>query len=386
MNTALKKAAKPEPKPKPRVAPPPVAGPSVNAYRPKKSAEEENDFLANLLGDLDAAPLPTLPKTRKRKSSPAEYSSPVPYRTQEHYASSSDGFVDDGFVSSPSDDLIFSPKKKIKTDAGLSPAVEKMKVHASSDYESAPDMEFDDIDMDSWAQDFEDDDLDIKPAEVKPADKKPIEPKKPDPDAVPAWLKVYDSLPVAEPEFLGMQNSTTTSTSDDDLQVLEPDGSLHFFWLEYLELEGKLYFTGKLKDKKTGQWLSCCVTVENLERNLFVLPREKRVELDENDDIQVTEEIPTPTDVRHDFDMIRKQSNIKSFKGKFVKRKYAFADVEVPRDERDWFKVVYPFDRKFQSRRYIPASHDHQSHKSSAMPKAQISTRYLVPIRALLSF
>jgi len=35
---------------------------------------------------------------------------------------------------------------------------------------------------------------------------------------------------------------------------LESDGSLRFFWLDYLKHEGKLYFIGILKDKASGVW------------------------------------------------------------------------------------------------------------------------------------
>ena len=48
-------------------------------------------------------------------------------------------------------------------------------------------------------------------------------------------------------------------------------------------------------------------------------------------------------DVYKDFDAVRKKAGIKSFKGKFVKRKYAFGEPGVPVGESDWLKVVYPF-------------------------------------------
>ena len=44
-----------------------------------------------------------------------------------------------------------------------------------------------------------------------------------------------------------------------------------------------------------------------------------------------------------DVDAVRKQANIKQFKAKFVKRKYAFGETNVPTGESQWLKVVYPF-------------------------------------------
>ncbi|KAG6877195.1 hypothetical protein C0993_009512, partial [Termitomyces sp. T159_Od127] len=69
-----------------------------------------------------------------------------------------------------------------------------------------------------------------------------------------------------------------------------------------------------------------------------------RVEGDEDGNIHETDIIPSPQDVHADFEMIRKQIGVKSWKGKFVKRKYAFGEKEVPRGESQWLKVVYGFD------------------------------------------
>ncbi|KAJ2926264.1 hypothetical protein H1R20_g10824, partial [Candolleomyces eurysporus] len=127
------------------------------------------------------------------------------------------------------------------------------------------------------------------------------------------------------------------------IEALEPDGSLRFFWLDYLEHDGKLYLVGKLKDKKTNAWVSCCVTVEGLQRNLFALPRERRVELDEDEEEVETDVVVEEEDVYGDFDLIRKQMKIKTFKAKFVERSYAFGDKDIPREKRKWLKIVYPF-------------------------------------------
>jgi hypothetical protein len=41
---------------------------------------------------------------------------------------------------------------------------------------------------------------------------------------------------------------------------------------------GTIYLFGKVKNEATGVYESCCVTVNNIERCLFFLPREKRVQ------------------------------------------------------------------------------------------------------------
>ncbi|KAK7031479.1 DNA polymerase [Favolaschia claudopus] len=313
---ASTKAKKPKPPPPPK--------PDISAYRPVVSKEQESDFMANLLGELDAAPieLPPAPRSRKRKPSPA-YRSPPAYGD-----TSSDGPMELEF----SGDDYSSPQKKLKTDGSdMTPAAERL---AHLDVQSGSD-DFNDVDMDSFmADDVDDMDDAVAPMQV---DRKPeVKPKpKREEDAVPAWLSVYDSLPVTAPEDVLGPVSASSSTQSSTVSALEPDGSLRFFWLEYLENEGRLYFVGKLKDKVTNAWVSCCITVENIERNVFILPRTKPDEFGD---------IPDPMDVYKDLDMLRVKTGIKSWKSKFVKRNYAFGESDVPREESQWLKVVYGFD------------------------------------------
>jgi DNA polymerase alpha subunit A len=171
----------------------------------------------------------------------------------------------------------------------------------------------------------------------------------------PSWLSVYDSLSIATDDSLGPLTTSTLSVNSSKISALEPDGSLRFYWLDYLEHEGKIYFIGKLKDKVSGLWVSCCVTVEGLQRNLFALPRERRVEQDDDGQLYDTDVIPEMKDVYEDFDRIRRKVGVKAWKAKSVKRKYAFGEVDVPREETQWLKVVYNFDGKSHSpRRSIP--------------------------------
>lgn len=312
---------------------PAPAIPSIGAYRPVVSAKQEEDFMSSLLGTLDNSAPDPLPKktSRKRKPSPTEDS-------------------DQEFPST--DDAFSSPIKRFRMDDDSTmPAIEQMAnldVYSSSDI----DMSLDDIDMDTF-MDLDDDDLDFN-ASVKKEEgdhligkkqhpKTTIPPKTEEVDTKPAWLSVYDSLVVETEDTLGPLSTGTSSTKSSNVDALEVDGSMRFFWLDYLELDGKLYFIGKLKDKTSGQWVSCSVTIEGMERNLFVLPRERQVEQDEDGNIHETDVVPKQEDVHDDFDIIRKQMKIKSFRAKFVKRNYAFGEKDVPRGASQWLKVVYGF-------------------------------------------
>lgn len=335
--------------------------------------------MASLLGDMDGLAAKPSIKSRKRKPDPEPdfedtYSSPTrpgasSYRKSNTGAyrgtyadadTSSDGLPDDGFGVPSSDDLMLSPKKKMKTETiDMTPAVKKM---GRMEVHSAPedfDTSFDDVDMDAFLSVDEDE---INGTDVKPAvsaktevDAKPLksidsklnaQEKKSKLDGVPSWLSVYDSLSVATDDSLGPSSGgARASANSADLSILEEDGSLRFFWLDYLEHEGRLYFVGKTLDKASKSWVSCCVTVENLQRNVFVLPRERRVEEDEETgDLYETDVVPEMKDVFDDFDRVRKRVGIKSWKAKPVKRKYAFGEKDVPKDETQWLKVVYGFD------------------------------------------
>lgn len=270
---------------------------------------------------------------------------------------SSDGLVpDEGSSGPPSDDSFMSPKKKFKAEVSEPmPALQSMALStASSDAELA----FDDIDMAEWdMDDFEDDVLDSKPVKmdidvegklVDAASKKRTAEEQKKLDDTPAWLSVYDSLTITADENKTQADPAMTSrlaASNSDLKVVEEDGSFRFFWLDYLEHEGKLYFIGKTQDKVSRSWVSCCITIENMQRNLFVLPRKRRLEQDEETgEFYETDKAPDLQDVYKDFDLIRKKLNIKSWKSKFVKRSYAFGEKDVPTGESQWLKVVYGFN------------------------------------------
>lgn len=326
--------------------------PTITTHKKSRKRKQVPEYNGN-----DPSPSPPPPPTRfssyRGKSTSSAYDD-----------TSSDGFIDDGLAVPESDDILTSPKKKVKTDGafGITPAIDKMgrmDVHSGAeDYDDAFfDNSFDGVDIDAF---MDVDDEDIKPQVNGHAKKVPTDPKmdfslkvmngmpkkKELSSDNPSWLSVYDSLSVTDEkdDTLGPLNASTVSTDkSNNISVLEADGSLRFFWLDYLEHEGKLYFIGKLQDKATNAWVSCCVTVENLQRNLYVLPREKRMEDDEEGGSYETDEVPGMKDVYNDFDQVRKKAGIKSWRGKFVKRNYAFGEADVPK-EASWLKVVYGFN------------------------------------------
>ena len=384
--TAKPKQVKNKPKAQARNKPAPTATTSLSAYRPAVSNEQEDAFMSGLLGEWDVTNSLATSKARSRKRKPTtDYryddhsSSPGPsasrgsaytrrgnHGPRETYAdTSSDGFPSDGFEIgndlSSDDGLLTSPKKKVRTEVkGIVPTIEKMGAMGVAGPADA--------DEDEFYNSFDD----IPIHDLMETDEKPILIPKAEPPSEsvpklgvknaaikneenPSWLSVYDSLTVKTDETFGKLGSETvvssSSTHASTISALEDDGSFRFFWLDYLEHEGVLYFIGKTLDKNSKSYVSCCVTVANLQRNLFVLPRPYQLD-DQGFETDIVPDMPA---VWKDFDQVRKKAGIKGWKAKFVQRKYAFGEPGVPREETQWLKVVYGFDGK-EGRQFFSTS------------------------------
>ncbi|CDZ97565.1 dna polymerase alpha catalytic subunit [Phaffia rhodozyma] len=159
---------------------------------------------------------------------------------------------------------------------------------------------------------------------------------------------------VPEPKTKGSKASASSAkkTFQTTVEAFEQDGStLHMFWLDFHEQEVRsdagtikhLYLFGKVWDKaalgRQGKWVSCCLKINGLERNLFIAPR-RRTFLQGNE----TDLVPEKNDVKREFDQKRREHGITSFMAKWVKRNYSFGVEGVPSGENDWLKVIYGFD------------------------------------------
>ena len=273
---------------------------TTSAYRRAVAPEREADFMSSIFSALDAnkdIPKPKTSRTapqqrRKRKSSPVlDTSSDF----EMHGLDLGPGPVSKWVVhgkSEPSSDATIgsSPTRQPKrarvdaeTEVKVAQQVSKLKVEVPED-----DTEFDDIEpMDLSA--YDDMNVDGKPVvqakleQKQPTYSRPAETTKKEENGTPAWLEFHSKLlshsaSADVGDTLG--NSNTALPNSTVVEALEDDGSLHFFWLDYVEMDGKLYFTGKVLDKSASgkdKYVSCCLKVGGIERNLYVMPREKRV-------------------------------------------------------------------------------------------------------------
>ncbi|KAL0089598.1 hypothetical protein F4703DRAFT_1914916 [Phycomyces blakesleeanus] len=142
-----------------------------------------------------------------------------------------------------------------------------------------------------------------------------------------------------------MMGNTSAEIVKDDSKaksILEEDGSLRVWWYDVYERreKGDIYLFGKVYEKTSRSYISCCVNVKNIERNVFVLPREHRFD----DQAQPTDTPVTMDDVYNEFSDICEHMKISKWGSKECKRKYAFEIPGVPA-EAEYLKVVYGYDQ-----------------------------------------
>ncbi|XP_053511751.1 DNA polymerase alpha catalytic subunit isoform X2 [Artibeus jamaicensis] len=115
-----------------------------------------------------------------------------------------------------------------------------------------------------------------------------------------------------------------------------------FYWLDAYEDQysqpGVVFLFGKVWIKSAETHVSCCVMVKNIERTLYFLPRETKV------DLNTGKETETPVamkDVYNEFDeKIATKYKIMKFKSKIVEKNYAFEIPDIP-EKSEYLEVRY---------------------------------------------
>ncbi|KAI1317643.1 DNA-directed DNA polymerase alpha catalytic subunit pol1 [Mortierella claussenii] len=159
--------------------------------------------------------------------------------------------------------------------------------------------------------------------------------KQPESDTRQNWLAVDNDL---NQSYTDTKVEGDTATDVHDVNIKEEDGTLRMYWIDACEVRGVVYLFGKVLQKSTNTYISCCVSVQNMERNLYVLPRTRRVdEQGQETDIEVD-----MADVYTEFDTIRQKHKIPSWLSKAVERKYAFDLPGIP-SSTEYLKVAYKY-------------------------------------------
>ena len=162
------------------------------------------------------------------------------------------------------------------------------------------------------------------------------------PAKLQSWQSVHmvdaSSTPDVASSPAGAKDATEQTAAPGQVQCVEANRSVHFFWTDYYEVQGTIHLFGKVRDQKSGRFVSACVSVGGVERCVFLQPRERTLR-----DGHPTDMVPGEDEVYDEFDAIRSKHGIQSWLGKWVTRKYAFELPGVPA-EGEYLKVKYGFD------------------------------------------
>ncbi|KAG2457229.1 DPOLA polymerase, partial [Polypterus senegalus] len=115
-----------------------------------------------------------------------------------------------------------------------------------------------------------------------------------------------------------------------------------FYWLDAFEDQytqpGVVYLFGKVWIESAEMYVSCCVTVKNIERTVYLLPREKQINLKTGEE---TDNPVTMMQVYQEFnDKIAEKYKIMKFRSKKVEKNYAFEIPDVPA-KSEYLEVRY---------------------------------------------
>ncbi|XP_042829976.1 DNA polymerase alpha catalytic subunit isoform X2 [Panthera tigris] len=233
--------------------------------------------------------------------------------------------------------------------------------HAEFAGESVPALRIDDK-KDSGTMNFEDGDFD-EPMEAEEVDVEPMAVKTWDQESEPAEGVKHEADPGKGPlSYLGsflpdvscwdIDQEDDSSFSAQEVQVdsghlplvkgADEEQVFQFYWLDAYEDQytqpGVVFLFGKVWIESAKTHVSCCVMVKNIERTLYFLPRETKIDLNTGKE---TETLVTMKDVYDEFDeKIAAKYKIMKFKSKQVEKNYAFEIPDVP-EKSEYLEVRY---------------------------------------------
>uniref|UniRef100_A0A8C1X1C3 DNA polymerase n=1 Tax=Cyprinus carpio TaxID=7962 RepID=A0A8C1X1C3_CYPCA len=150
------------------------------------------------------------------------------------------------------------------------------------------------------------------------------------------WEKIEEGDPNEAPVEVQVDSS--------QLPLVEgPDGDMvfRFYWLDAFEDQynqpGVVYLFGKVWIESAKAHVSCCVAVRNIERTMYLLPREHKVNL------ATGEQTDSPVgmmDVYQEFNSLSEKFKIMKFKSKSVTKSYAFEIPDIP-SQCEYLEVKY---------------------------------------------
>ncbi|TMS09148.1 DNA polymerase alpha catalytic subunit [Larimichthys crocea] len=322
----------------------------------KRPAEKDvdlskDDLLGDILQDLHSekpnvrTPPPVV--TLKKKKSLGSPMNPFSIKPQMPKESPSATGLKAKVIRPPPADS--APRPSARPPPSTAPLpVEKQKVKEEElvEEEGNDALAFDGVDFDEP--------MEVGLEEEKTVVKDDVEPKATAKVAVKAEPKAEPQDPVLLSNRIGSswgQEEGGSSEAPAEIQVDSSqlplvegeDGEqvFRFYWLDAFEepysQPGVVYLFGKVWIESAKSHVSCCVTVKNIERTMYFLPREYKV------NTKTGEVSDTPVgmmDVYQEFNELSEKFKIMKFKSKKVEKNYAFEIPDVP-SQCEYLEVRY---------------------------------------------
>ncbi|XP_037368486.1 DNA polymerase alpha catalytic subunit [Talpa occidentalis] len=217
-------------------------------------------------------------------------------------------------------------------------------------------------DKESGAMDFEDGDFD-EPMEAEEVDVEPVATKTWNQESEPAEGLKHEADPgqgstsysgdfLPDVSCWDIDQEDASSFSAQEVQVdsnhlplvkgADEEQVFQFYWLDAYEDQysqpGVVFLFGKVWIESAKTHVSCCVLVKNIERTLYFLPRETKINLNTEKE---TGAPVTMKDVYDEFDeKIAAKHKIMKFKSKIVEKNYAFEIPDIP-EKSQYLEVRY---------------------------------------------
>ncbi|XP_032973524.1 DNA polymerase alpha catalytic subunit isoform X2 [Rhinolophus ferrumequinum] len=230
------------------------------------------------------------------------------------------------------------------------PTAEPVPAPCQQDQEESAAMDFDDADFDE-PMDPEEVDTEPVAAKTREQESEPAKGVKAEADPQIGTTSCIGSF-LPDDSCWDIDREDDSSFSVQDVQVdssklplvkgADEEQVLQFYWLDAYEDQynqpGVAFLFGKVWIESAKTHVSCCVMVKNIERTLYFLPRETKIDLD------TEKETGTPVtmkDVYDEFDeKIATKYKIMKFKSKIVEKNYAFEIPDIP-EKSEYLEVRY---------------------------------------------
>ncbi|XP_020388539.2 DNA polymerase alpha catalytic subunit [Rhincodon typus] len=211
------------------------------------------------------------------------------------------------------------------------------------------------VEDEPYAMELNDDDFD-EPMETESAVKVEMEPEKnikvkePDDEDKPLIISNFIESSCWDRMDRNENDSVVIDVQVDAGRLplvtgLEGEQVFRFYWVDAYEDQyhqpGVVYLFGKVWIESAKTHVSCCVAVKNIQRTIYLLPRETRIDLKTGKD---TETPVVILDVYQEFnELISEKYKIMKFKSKKVDRKYSFEIPDVP-ENCEYLEISYAAD------------------------------------------